>query len=76
MLLFTDDDVRFRTGWLAAYLDAIRLSPDADYFGGRILQDWGLAKPRWIRDEPLSLIDGVARVWFDHGAESRGQPGD
>ena len=33
--------------------------PDADYFGGRILPDWGNAKPRWIRDEPLPLIDGV-----------------
>ena len=28
------------------------------------------AKPRWIGDEPLPLIDGVL-VWFDHGAETR-----
>ena len=70
VLLFTDDDVRLEPSWLAAYLNAIRLFPDADYFGGRILPDWGLAKPRWIRDEPLSLING-ALVWFDHGAETR-----
>ena len=28
------------------------------------------AKPRWIGDEPLPLIDGVL-VWFDHGTETR-----
>jgi glycosyltransferase involved in cell wall biosynthesis len=70
VLLFTDDDVRLETGWLAAYQDAIHRFPEADYFGGRILTDWGQAKPRWIGDEPLPLIDG-ALVWFDHGAETR-----
>ena len=70
VLLFTDDDVTVAPGWLAAYEDAIRHFPDADYFGGRILPDWGGAKPRWIRDEPLALIDG-ALVWYDHGAETR-----
>ena len=70
VLLFTDDDVRFERGWLAAYQDAIRRFPNAEYFGGRILPDWGQAKPRWIGDEPLPLIDGVL-VWFDHGVETR-----
>jgi glucosyl-dolichyl phosphate glucuronosyltransferase len=70
VLLFADDDVTVAPGWLAAYEDAIRHFPDADYFGGRILPDWGGAKPRWIRDEPLALIDG-ALVWYDHGSETR-----
>ena len=70
VLLFTDDDVRLERGWLAAYQDAIRRFPNAEYFGGRILPDWGQAKPRWIGDEPLPLIDGVL-VWFDHGVETR-----
>ena len=70
VLLFTDDDVRFGTGWLAAYQDAIRRFPAADYFGGRILPDWEEAKPWWVGDEPLPLIDGVL-VWFDHGSETR-----
>jgi glycosyltransferase involved in cell wall biosynthesis len=35
VLLFTDDDVRLEPGWLAAYQDAIRRFPDADYFGGK-----------------------------------------
>ena len=70
VILFTDDDVRLERGWLAAYQDAIRRFPNAEYFGGRILPDWGQAKPRWIGDEPLPLIDGVL-VWFDHGVETR-----
>jgi glycosyltransferase involved in cell wall biosynthesis len=70
VLLFADDDVRLEPRWLAAYQDAIRRFPNAEYFGGRILPDWGEAKPRWIGDEPLPLIDG-ALVWFDHGVETR-----
>src|SRR5262245_38638056 len=70
VVLFTDDDVRFERGWLSAYQGAIRRFPNAEYFGGRILPDWGEAKPRWIGNEPLPLIDGVL-VWFDHGVETR-----
>jgi len=70
VILFTDDDVRLERGWLAGYQDAIRRFPNAEYFGGRILPDWGPAKPQWIGDEPLPLIDGVL-VWFDHGVETR-----
>jgi glycosyltransferase involved in cell wall biosynthesis len=69
-LLFTDDDVRLERGWLSAYQDAIRRFPNAEYFGGRILPDWGQAKPKWIRERPLPLIDGIL-VWFDHGVETR-----
>jgi glycosyltransferase involved in cell wall biosynthesis len=70
VLIFTDDDIRFSPRWLASYLDAIRRYPDADYFGGRILPDWGDTKPRWIGDVPLPLIDGVLG-WFDHGVDTR-----
>jgi glycosyltransferase involved in cell wall biosynthesis len=70
VLIFTDDDVRLEPDWLTAYQDAIQRFFYADYFGGRILPDWGQAKPRWIRDKPLPLIDG-ALVYFDHGAETR-----
>jgi glycosyltransferase involved in cell wall biosynthesis len=70
VLLFTDDDIRLGSCWLGAYRDAIRQFPEADYFGGRILPDWGQAKPRWIKDKALPLIDGVLG-WFDHGKETR-----
>jgi len=69
-LLFADDDVWLEPGWLAAYQDAIRRFPNAEYFGGRILPNWRQAKPRWIGAEPLPLIDGVLG-WFDHGVETR-----
>jgi glucosyl-dolichyl phosphate glucuronosyltransferase len=70
VLLFTDDDVRFDARWIATYQDAICRFKNAEYFGGRILPDWNHAKPRWIGDEPLPLIDGLL-VWFDHGVETR-----
>ena len=67
VLLFTDDDIRFEPGWLAAYRDAIRRFPDADYFGGRILPDWGQMKPRWIGDEAFAADRWGAwlvRSWY------------
>jgi glycosyltransferase involved in cell wall biosynthesis len=70
LLLFTDDDVRFASGWLTAYRDAVRRFPEASYFGGRIVPGWDQSKPRWIGDQPLPLLDG-ALVWFDHGVETR-----
>jgi glucosyl-dolichyl phosphate glucuronosyltransferase len=70
VLLFTDDDVWLDTGWLSAYQESIVCFPEADYFGGRILPDWGGAKPRWIGNEPLPLIAG-ALVWYDHGDKTR-----
>jgi glycosyltransferase involved in cell wall biosynthesis len=70
VLLFTDDDMWLVPGWLTAFKDAISKYPDADYFGGRILPYFGSFKPRWIRDEPLPLLDG-ALGWFDYGVETR-----
>jgi glycosyltransferase involved in cell wall biosynthesis len=70
VLLFTDDDVRLEQGWLAAYQEAIERFPNVEFFGGRILPDWGGRKPGWIGNEPLALIDGLL-VWFDHGTETR-----
>jgi GT2 family glycosyltransferase len=70
VLLFTDDDVRLAPNWLAAYTDAISKFPEADYFGGLILPDWGRDKPAWLGEAPLPLVDGAV-VWFDHGRETR-----
>jgi glycosyltransferase involved in cell wall biosynthesis len=70
VLLFADDDVWLTPNWLIAYHDAFARFPDAGYFGGRILPDWGNEKPGWIGDRPVPLIDGLLG-WYDHGAESR-----
>ncbi len=69
-LLFTDDDVRVDPSWLTAYEQAIRMFPEAGYFGGRIIPEWSGCKPRWLREPCLPTIDGVL-VWFDHGRETR-----
>jgi glucosyl-dolichyl phosphate glucuronosyltransferase len=69
-IVFVDDDVKLDSGWLAAWIDALRGAPDAGYAGGRILPDWGGAPPRWFRGEKLALIDG-ALGWFDLGEDVR-----
>src|SRR3974390_2890956 len=57
VLIFTDDDVRVEQNWLVAYQAALARFPNVEYFGGRILPDWGAHKPRWLR-EPLPLVTG------------------
>lgn len=70
VVLFTDDDVRLDPSWLAAYARAVAAFPTSDFFGGRILPDWGVRKPYWVGDKPIDLLDGVL-VWYDHGLETR-----
>jgi GT2 family glycosyltransferase len=70
VLLFTDDDVSVDVNWLSAYTDAISKFATAQYFGGRILPLWNTKPPRWLREPPLSLLDGVLG-WYDHGLETR-----
>jgi len=59
LLIFTDDDVLFDSGWLCAYAAAFKQWPGAAYFGGRILPRWPGRRPHWLRDESLPLISGL-----------------
>ena len=70
VIVFTDDDVRLDSGWLAAIHRAFETFPQATYFGGRILPEWQGKPPRWFRGERLVLIDGLL-VWFDLGGDTR-----
>jgi glycosyltransferase involved in cell wall biosynthesis len=70
VLLFTDDDVRLDPNWLSAYALAIDQFPEAQFYGGRILPQWNGARPRWLKDERLPLLDG-ALVWYDYGLDTR-----
>lgn len=70
LVLFTDDDVVVDPRWLAAYDAAIKRFPLAGYFGGRVLPFWSDHKPRWLKDESLTLISGLL-VRFDLGDETR-----
>ncbi|HEX6164386.1 MAG TPA: methyltransferase domain-containing protein, partial [Vicinamibacterales bacterium] len=69
LLIFTDSDLKFRGGWLAAYLAAARQHPDVHVFAGRIrVGDRPAALPDWVD------LDGPYRrtaivVQADYGSE-------
>ncbi|MDR3637810.1 MAG: glycosyltransferase [Isosphaeraceae bacterium] len=49
LILFTDDDVVVDSGWMAAYVEAARNWPEADYFGGTIDPLFEAEPSGWIR---------------------------
>jgi GT2 family glycosyltransferase len=59
LVAFTDDDVLWRAGGLAALSAAAAARPDAGFFGGRVLPWWPEKPPRWLHDPTLDLIAGV-----------------
>ena len=58
-----------RGGWLPIRMQSV-VSRTPSTLADAFCRIGGQAKPRWIGDEPLPLIDGVL-VWFDHGVETR-----
>ncbi len=76
LLVFTDDDVRVETDWIAAYASAADARPEADFFGGRVKSLFEGGRPAWLADQNMDLLDGLF-VNFDPGAASREiLPGD
>jgi len=69
LLIWTDDDVRVAAGWLSAYVDAARRSPEAAFFAGPIDPWFETPPPPWI-DRHLSSLTGVY-VIVDHGPDYR-----
>ena len=70
LLVFTDDDVRPVPGWLAAYADAAREHPAAEYLGGPIKAWWSEGRPGWVRDVNMPLLAGLFGT-YGLGAERR-----
>jgi GT2 family glycosyltransferase len=70
VLLFTDDDVQVDRSWAREYFKAAEAFPQAGWFGGRILPSWPGGRPRWVRDEALSLLAGLF-VRYDIGEDVR-----
>lgn len=70
IILFTDDDLRFDESWLSRYASAFKAHPEAGWFGGRIRPLWEQGRPAWLKDDRLSLIDGLL-VHYDLGAIDR-----
>ncbi|MCW3031912.1 MAG: hypothetical protein QOK19_2540 [Solirubrobacteraceae bacterium] len=59
LVIFLDDDVRVRPGWLAALLGASRANPDEDVFAGRIVPRLEGPAPRTCGRElaPITTLD-------------------
>jgi len=68
LLLFADDDVEVRPGWMGAFVEAARLAPEAGWFGGRSVPRWGPGVADWVeRGVPDALRGYVCH--YDLGPE-------
>ncbi|MEM7687791.1 MAG: glycosyltransferase [Pseudomonadota bacterium] len=68
-LVWTDDDVRVHTNWLASYARAFRDHPEAGYFGGPITPIFEGTSPDWLVENIDRLGSQFARR--DLGDEER-----
>lgn len=73
LVVFTDDDISPKSGWLQAMYDASKAYPDVDVFGGKIIPIWEADPQPWqanawfasfvyadqdLGDEPIAYQDG------------------
>lgn len=65
ILVFTDDDVVVREGWVDALVRGFD-DPAVGAVGGRILPDWEEPPPAWLDGPHAQLL-----TLIDHGAEAR-----
>jgi glycosyltransferase involved in cell wall biosynthesis len=56
-IIWTDDDVIVDTGWLAAYVEAVRRWPEAALFAGLVTPEYETPPARWIIDSEPFLGD-------------------
>jgi glycosyltransferase involved in cell wall biosynthesis len=60
IIAFTDDDNRVPENWVDAIVAAFADYPDASVVGGRVLPDWPMPPPAWLKREcwgPLAILD-------------------
>ena len=50
LLLYTDDDVSFDSGWAAAYAEAFAEHPEMAAAGGPVRPIWERPPPQWLHD--------------------------
>lgn len=48
LILWTDDDALVAPGWLSAYVEAARRSPDVDFWGGAVEPYFEQQPPAWL----------------------------
>jgi len=76
LLLFADDDVEVRPGWMGAFVAAAASAPRAGWFGGRSIPKWGEGAPVWVRRGVPEALRGYC-CHYDLGLEPREyRPGD
>lgn len=69
LILFTDDDVLVDPNWMTAYIDALKLWPDAGYFGGVVRPRFAVEVPNWVRRNQTDLAGMLCSL--DIGPASR-----
>jgi glycosyltransferase involved in cell wall biosynthesis len=67
IIVFTDDDVRVESGWLAAAVRPLLERQDIDYTGGPVRPMWGAPPPPWL--DARGNLGGTIAV-KDHGADA------
>jgi len=69
VLAFTDDDVTFDPGWLAAVWKVFE-DPECVGMAGRIIPVWTTSRPRWYTESgPYALMTAIVR--YEFGDERR-----
>jgi glycosyltransferase involved in cell wall biosynthesis len=58
-IVFFDDDVLITSQTLIAYKKMLKRYPEHYYFGGKISIIWPNTKPRWLKSDDLSLLNGL-----------------
>ncbi len=66
IVLFTDDDVRVPSRWLAEAVAPLAVRSDIDYTGGPVRGIWGSRRPRWLTARNGLMWGTIATL--DYGA--------
>ena len=74
LVVFTDDDVFPRPGWLVSMRAAADSQPSYTIFGGVILPRWENPAPDWIREwVPLDVVFGLTNPELTGGPTTHGR---
>jgi glucosyl-dolichyl phosphate glucuronosyltransferase len=60
LIVFTDDDVRAASDWVALIKRAFDEHPEVDFVGGKVLPQWEQEPPAWLTSKhwsPLAIMD-------------------
>lgn len=70
LLVFIDDDIRVRPGFLSAYLSAFAKHGSGRFYGGALAADYELAPPAWLESHLPASARGFTPICSDPAAVS------